>query len=217
MKAIIFDLDGVLVFTDHFHYKAWKKLADEIGVYFDEEINHRLRGVSRRESLEIILEKYSGEKPSEVQMQQWMECKNEMYKKLLSSMSVADVTEEVRSTLKKLREQGKLLAVGSSSKNARFILEKTELTEEFDAIADGTDISHSKPDPEVFLKAAEFLGVQPKDCCVVEDAFAGIDAAKAAGMMAIGIGDAAGYEKCDKKIQNFTELSELMMLDKEED
>ena len=208
MKAIIFDLDGVLVFTDRFHYLAWKALADRLGIYFDETINNRLRGVSRMESLDIILErseaKYSPEEKEALAAE-----KNEHYRQLLSSMTPADVSDEVRETLAELRRRGCRLAVGSSSKNARFILERVGLTEAFDAISDGTNITRSKPDPEVFLKAAEFLGEQPGDCAVVEDAFAGIDAAKAAGMLAVGVGEAASYEKTDVALAEFAKLLEL--------
>ncbi len=206
MKAFIFDLDGVIVFTDQFHYQAWKKMADDIGIYFDETINNRLRGVSRAESLEIILERYEGEPLSQEKKAELMERKNNTYRELLATMTPADVKDEVRDTLAKLRNRGYKLAIGSSSKNARFILEQVGLTDAFDAISDGTNISKSKPDPEVFLKAAQFLGVEPMECWVVEDAYAGIDAAKNAGMKAVGIGDAAGYEKADEKIDSLGEL-----------
>jgi len=205
MKAIIFDLDGVLVFTDKFHYKAWKKMADEIGVYFDEQINMRLRGVSRMDSLEIILERYEGETLSEAEKEMLAEEKNNTYRGLLAQLTPDDVTGEVRNTLRMLRERGYLLAIGSSSKNTKYILERVQLTE-FDAISDGTNITKSKPDPEVFLKAAQFLGVNPAECLVVEDARAGIDAAKAGGMLAAGIGDAAGYDKTDYALHSFSDL-----------
>ena len=142
-------------------------------------------------------------------MQQLMEEKNNTYRELLKTMTRDDVTDQVRNTLKKLHKAGVKLALGSSSKNAKFILEKVELLDTFDEISDGNNITHSKPHPEVFLKAAEFLGEKPEDCVVVEDAYAGIDAAKAAGMEAVGIGDAAGYEKSDYKIQNFEELLKI--------
>lgn len=206
MKAFIFDLDGVIVFTDKFHYQAWKQMADKMGIYFDENINNRLRGVSRAESLEIILERYEGELLSCERKLELMEEKNHTYRELLASMTPADVANEVRDTLKKLREAGYKLVIGSSSKNTKFILGKVELLDAFDAISDGTNITHSKPDPEVFVKAGEFLGIDASECVVVEDAYAGIDAAKAARMEAVGIGDAAGYEKADYKIQNFGEL-----------
>lgn len=206
MKAFIFDLDGVIVFTDQFHYRAWKEMADQMGIYFDEEINNRLRGVSRAESLEIILERYEGPELSAQKKAELMESKNNSYRRLLAAMTPADVEETVRETLAMLRKSGYKLALGSSSKNARFILERVDLTEAFDAISDGNNITHSKPHPEVFEKAAEFLGINPQECCVVEDAYAGIDAAKAAGMTAVGIGEAAGYEKADIKIREFSEL-----------
>lgn len=206
MKAFIFDLDGVIVFTDKFHYQAWKKMADKMEIYFDEVINNRLRGVSRAESLEIILERYDGEPLSEEKKAELMEEKNNTYRELLDTMTPADVTDEVRGTLKKLHEEGYKLAIGSSSRNAKFILEKVGLLDAFDAISDGNNITHSKPDPEVFIKAGEFLGERPEECVVVEDAYAGIDAAKAAGMTAVGIGDAAGYDKADYRIKSFGEL-----------
>lgn len=206
MRAIIFDLDGVIVFTDQFHYQAWKKMADDMGIYFDEAINNRLRGVSRAESLEIILERYEGEPLSQAKKAELMESKNNTYRELLSTMTPADVKDEVRKTLAELRNRGYKLAIGSSSKNAKFILQQVGLTDAFDAISDGTNISKSKPDPEVFLKAAQFLGAEPEECWVVEDAYAGIDAAKNAGMKAIGIGDASSYEKADERIASFSEL-----------
>lgn len=206
IKGLIFDLDGVIVFTDRFHYLAWKMMTNEIGVYFDKEINNRLRGVSRMESLDIILEKYDGEPLTVEKKDNLAFTKNEYYRELLNTMTPADVTNEVTQTLQTLRERGYKLAIGSSSKNAKFILEKTGLMNAFDAISDGTNISKSKPDPEVFLKAAEFLGLKPEECAVIEDAYAGIDAAKTGNMMAIAIGDAATYEKADMILGTFDEL-----------
>ena len=209
MKAFIFDLDGVLVFTDKFHYQAWKQMADGMGIYFDETINNRLRGVSRADSLEIILERYEGEPLSQEKKEELMKEKNDAYRALLATMTPADVSDEVRTTLKKLREGGCKLALGSSSKNAKFILEQVQLMDAFDAISDGTNITRSKPDPEVFQKAGEFLGESPDNCVVVEDAYAGIDAAKAAQMEAVGIGEAASYDKADYHIQSFGELLKI--------
>ena len=207
-QAVIFDLDGVICHTDKYHYQAWKEIADELGIEFNEMINNRLRGVSRMESFEIILEKYNG-KMSEEEKIHYTTKKNEVYKKLLKNMSEKDLTAEVKSMLERLREYGLKLAIGSSSKNAKFILEKVELLNAFDAISDGNNITHSKPDPEVFLKAGEFLGEDPANCVVVEDAYAGIDAAKAAGMLAVGLGDAFGYEKTDVKIEHFAQLLDV--------
>lgn len=209
VKGIIFDLDGVLVFSDGYHYAAWKKMADKAGIFFDEEMNNRLRGVSRRESLEIILEK-SNRSFTEDEKCRMMEEKNDCYVELLGKMTKSDVTDEVRDTLRTLKNKGIRIAVGSSSKNARYILERVELLDEFDAIADGTMISHSKPDPEVFLKAAELLGLKPEECLVVEDARSGIDAAKAGNMKAAGIGDASSYEATDYPICSPGDLMKLV-------
>ena len=206
MKAFIFDLDGVLVFTDRFHYRAWKTLADRLGIYFDETINNRLRGVSRADSLEIILERYDGKPLSQEEKNALMEEKNNTYRDFLATMTPADMSDEVRKTLDELRKRGHKLAIGSSSKNTKFILERVGMGDYFDAISDGTNITKSKPDPEVFLKAADFLGEAPENCIVVEDAHAGIDAAKAGGMTAVGIGEAASYEKTDYPIKTFADL-----------
>lgn len=205
IKAVIFDLDGVICTTDHFHYQAWKELADSLGIPFDEKVNHRLRGVSRMESLEIILEK-SKVKYTDEQKQALAEHKNERYKELLTSMSEADLTHEVKSTLDSLRCRGLKLAIGSSSKNAKFILERLGLGDYFDAISDGTNITHSKPNPEVFLKAAEMLGEAPSDCLVVEDALAGIIAAKAGRFQRVGIGEASQYRNYCQPISTFSDL-----------
>ena len=207
-RAFIFDLDGVIVFTDKFHYQAWKKMADGMGIYFDEIINNRLRGVSRMESLEIILEKYDGTL-TQAEKEARAEEKNGYYRELLKTMTPADVSDEVRETLQELRNRGYKLAIGSSSKNARFILERVGLLDFFDAISDGNNITNSKPDPEVFVKAAEYLDEKPENCIVVEDAYAGVDAAKAGGMDAAAIGDAASYEKADYVLKNFKDLLDI--------
>jgi beta-phosphoglucomutase len=209
IKGFIFDLDGVIVFTDQYHYLAWKEMADELGVYFDEEINNRLRGVSRMDSLEIILENYHGKPLTPEEKAALATKKNEAYRKLLSTMTREDVSPEVRQTLQKLHEKGYKIALGSSSKNAKYILEKVELLDAFDAISDGTNITYSKPHPEVFLKAADYIDLDPRDCAVVEDATSGIDAAKAGSMVAVAIGDATSYDKADYCIERFDELLEL--------
>ena len=206
IKAFIFDLDGVIVFTDKYHYLAWKQMADEMGIPFDEEINRRLRGVGRMESLEIILERYEGEPLSDEKKLKLCTYKNNVYREYLSTMTPDDVTADVRNTLAELRRRGFRLALGSSSKNAKYILENVGLLDAFDAISDGTNITRSKPDPEVFLKAAEFLGMDPSECAVIEDAEAGIDAAKAGGFTGIGIYDAASYSKADIALNVFSDL-----------
>lgn len=160
MKAFIFDLDGVIVSTDSLHYRAWKTLADRESIYFDEEINNRLRGVSRMESLEIILERatrsYTQEEKNEM-----AEYKNNVYRELLQVLTPADRLEGVTETLDALRQKGYKLAIGSSSKNTPVILQKIGYGSYFDAISDGNNITHSKPDPEVFLKAAEYFANFP--------------------------------------------------------
>lgn len=206
IKAVIFDLDGVICFTDQYHYQAWKALADRLGVYFDEAINNRLRGVSRMASLEIILER-SDKTYSQEEKETLTDEKNRMYRELLANMTPSDLSAEVRRTLEKLHERGYLLGIGSSSKNTKFILERIGLGGFFDAIADGTDITHSKPDPEVFLAAARKLGVRTADCAVVEDAKAGIEAAKATGMTALALfGDAKGCGVEDYDLTSFRDL-----------
>lgn len=188
-KAVIFDLDGVIVCTDECHYKGWKKLADEEGIYFDREINQRLRGVSRMESLEIVLEKankaYTAEEKAEM-----AERKNNFYREYIKDLTPADVLPGVMDFCEKLRAQGVKLAIGSSSKNTPAILKGIGLDTYFDAVADGNQITKSKPDPEVFLLAAKLVGIAPADCMVVEDAEAGVEAAIAGGMDVLGLGKA---------------------------
>lgn len=205
MKAFIFDLDGVIVSTDSLHYRAWKALADSEGIYFDEEINNRLRGVSRMESLEIILERATRTYTDEEKVAM-AEKKNGIYRELLQVLTPSDRLAGVTETLDALRAQGYKLAIGSSSKNTPIILGKIGYSGYFDAISDGNNIKNSKPDPEVFLKAAEFLQLQPSECFVVEDAEAGITAAKAGGFTAIGIGSAAEDPNADYAIQTFADL-----------
>lgn len=209
IRGIIFDLDGVLVFTDRYHYLAWKELADELKIPFDEVVNDRLRGVSRMESLEIILENDRTAVRSEAEKEALAKKKNKIYQKLLAKMTPADVSATVRSTLLDLREKGYRLAVGSSSKNAKYIMVQTHLSDYFDAVSDGTNITRSKPDPEVFLKAAAFLGLKPEECAVVEDADAGILAAKAGNMTAVAIGAGIKGGAADYHIQSLNELLNL--------
>lgn len=194
IKAVIFDLDGVIVSTDHYHYLAWKKLADELGIYFDEKINERLRGVSRQESLEIVLER-SNIKYSESQKAKMLQVKNDTYLKYILTMTKNDVSQEVLDILAYLEENKILKAIGSSSKNALTILKQIELLERFDIVVDGTKIKKSKPDPEVFLKATEMLGLNPSDCLVVEDAIAGVEASVNGGIKVLSISNAYGYQK----------------------
>ena len=197
-QAVIFDLDGVICFTDQYHFRAWKAVADKLGIYFDEAINNRLRGVSRMDSLEIILERYDGALSAQE--------KNDLYRALLANMSPNDLSAEVRQTLDALRAAGLKLAIGSSSKNTKFILERLGLEGFFDAISDGTNITRSKPDPQVFTMAAEFLGLPAKDCLVVEDAEAGIRAAVAGGFDSAGLGEAASCGLATYSMERFGDL-----------
>ncbi|MBP7935298.1 MAG: beta-phosphoglucomutase [Phycisphaerae bacterium] len=187
IRGVIFDLDGVLLTTDELHYQAWKQMADQEGIYFDRTINHRLRGVSRMESLEILLERasraYTPEEKSAL-----ASCKNHLYRELLQTLTTADVLPGVQALLAELRRRGIRVAVASSSKNAPLILSRVGLEGAFDAVANGNDIIHSKPHPEVFLLAAQRLGLLPGECLVVEDAAAGIEAGRRAGMAVFGIG-----------------------------
>ena len=208
-KGVIFDLDGVICFTDQFHYQAWKKLADRLGIEFDEKINDRLRGVSRMASLEIILEK-SARAYSDAEKESFAAEKNDAYRALLENMRESDVSEEVRNTLSELRARGVLLAIGSSSRNTPLILEKTGMKQYFDAVSDGNNITRSKPDPEVFLKAAQFLGLAPADCLVVEDAVAGIDAGGSGGFRTAAIGEATNYDRPDYKLTTFSDLLKIV-------
>lgn len=211
IKGVIFDLDGVLVFTDKLHYRAWKHMADKMNIYFDEEINNRLRGVSRMDSLEIILENYHGEPFTQKQKEIMATAKNDTYRELLKTMTRKDVSQEVRETLKELKTRGYKLSLGSSSKNAKFILERVELLDMFDAISDGNNIKKSKPDPEVFLKGAEYLGLNPEDCLVVEDAEAGVDAGLTGGMKVAAMGDAVYCHKADFELTTFSDLLKICL------
>ena len=205
LKGIIFDLDGVIVSTDEQHYLGWQALADRLGIPFSREVNSRFRGVSRMACMNI-LEELGGKHYTDSEKIAYADWKNEYYRELLDQMSPADLSQEVRSTLDALRARGLKLAVGSSSKNAKFILQRIGLSDYFDAVSDGTNISRSKPDPEVFLKAAEYLGLAPSDCLVVEDAVSGVEAAHAGGMKAATVGDAAGRGCGDFILSRFADL-----------
>lgn len=207
-KAVIFDLDGVLVHTDRFHYQAWKETTADYGLWFDEKMNDLLRGVSREESLAIILEQ-NKKQLTDHEKKELIIRKNEVYQNLIRSMSESDVSEEVLFTLKKLRKMNYRLAVGSSSKNARVILENTKLLSLFDEISDGNNITHSKPDPEVFEKAAQFLNVEKSLCIVVEDAVSGVEAGRRANMKTFAVGDASKKGCGD---YNVDELNDIIYL-----
>ncbi len=193
-EAIIFDLDGVVVSTDNCHYEAWKQLADEEGIYFDRTINERLRGVSRMESLEIVLEK-AEKSYSEDEKVTMAERKNGYYKELIKKLDKSAILPGAVEFITDAKAMGAKVAIGSSSKNTIAILTQIDLLETFDKIADGNDIKNSKPAPDVFLKAAEKLGIEPTKCVVVEDADAGVEAALAANMDVIAVGYASANPK----------------------
>lgn len=210
MRAIIFDLDGVLVSTDHFHDDAWRALARRLKISFDETACRRLRGVSRMAALELVLEQ-SPRRYTAAEKEALAAEKNTAYRAHIAGMTPADVADSTRTTLRSLKRRGLLLAVGSSSKNARFILEQTALTSYFDAIVDGNEITRSKPDPEVFLKAAAKLDVSPAEALVVEDAAAGIRAARSGGFQSAALGpDAAEAGLASHQIQNLADLLALV-------
>jgi beta-phosphoglucomutase len=209
IEAFIFDLDGVIVSTDRLHYEAWKTIADQEHIEFNESINNRLRGVSRMESLDIILEK--GHKQYSLEDKDHLATlKNTIYRSLLKNLSPNDVLPGVIEVLHHLKEKGIKVAIGSSSKNAPTILAYIGLTGMFDAIADGNDITRSKPFPDVFLKAAEKLNVSSSCCLVVEDAEAGIEAAKRAGMKSIALSDARKSIYADYRFDDIRELLSLL-------
>ena len=209
-KAVIFDLDGVICFTDEYHYRAWKTMADEMGIPFDRTVNNRLRGVSRMASLDIILEKYTGPALSQADKEKLAQKKNDLYRASLAEMSPKDLSDEVRETLNTLRDMGLRLAIGSSSKNTPFILGQIGLAGFFDAVSDGNNITRSKPDPEVFVKAAEMLGLAPDRCLVVEDAVSGAEAGHAGGMKVACLGDAAEHGAGDYNMRSIRELIDIV-------
>lgn len=206
ISAILFDLDGVLLSTDRYHYLAWKELADRLGIPFNEQDNEQFRGVSRMDCLEILLKKLPDRSFSEAEKLAFATEKNNRYREMLGQLTPSFVADEVRSTLAELRRRGYRMAVGSSSKNTRFILGQTDLLAAFDGIADGNDITRSKPDPEVFLKAAATVGTDPARCAVIEDAEAGLLAAKRGGMLPVAIGSAANSPLAGITLGSFSDL-----------
>lgn len=187
IQACIFDLDGVIVDTAVYHYKAWKRLANELGFDFTEHDNEKLKGVSRTRSLELILE-WGGVKKTEPEKEALAARKNKWYVEMIGHMTPDEVLPGAREFLEACENAGIKTALGSASKNSMTILEKTGITHFFSAVIDGNKVTRPKPDPEVFLKGAEELGVAPADCVVFEDAIAGVEAAINGGMKVVGIG-----------------------------
>lgn len=206
IKACLFDLDGVVVDTARYHYLAWKKIADELGFNFSENDNERLKGVSRMESLDILLELGKiniGQRAKE----ELASIKNDLYVSYIQKMTPDEILPGVIRFLDELHNFGILIALGSASKNALSILDKINIAHKFDVVIDGNKISKAKPDPEVFLKGAIELGIKPQDCLVFEDAQAGIDAARNGGMYVIGIGKPENLKNADFIIPGFETMN----------
>jgi len=206
IKAVIFDLDGVIVSTDEYHFQAWQRLAHEEEITFTEKHNEQLKGVSRMESLEIILKQSRKSYTAEAKVNM-AERKNSYYRDLLKNLSPSHILPGVLHFLKSLERQGIRVAIGSSSKNAVPILHKLGLIQSFEAVADGTNIKKSKPDPEVFLLAASLLSIPPTNCLVVEDAEAGVDAGLAAGMKVLAVGSASSLEKATFRAKDLSHIT----------
>ena len=203
-KAIIFDLDGVLTDTSEYHYKAWKRLADEEDIPFTHQENdEHLRGVSRRESLMYIIR---GRNYSEAQIQEMMDRKNRYYNEMITSMSPQDLVTGGRDLLSEIRNAGIKVAIASGSKNCRLVLERLDIISYFDGIADGYSVVNSKPAPDLFVYAAGLVQIPTPDCLGVEDADAGIDAIKTAGMQALGIGPEERFHRADKVLPTLASL-----------
>ncbi|HLT32286.1 MAG TPA: beta-phosphoglucomutase [Aquaticitalea sp.] len=205
-KAFIFDLDGVIVDTAKYHFLAWKKLANSIGVDFTELQNEQLKGVSRVQSLEKILG-WGNKSISEDEFMELMALKNDDYLSYINKMDEREILPDVSRILDFLSENNQHIALGSASKNARMILEKVNILNKFDIIVDGNDVSKAKPNPEVFLNAAQHLNCTPTDCIVFEDSVAGIKAANIASMVSIGIGAKETLKEADYVFNDFTEIT----------
>lgn len=186
-KAFIFDLDGVITDTAEFHFLAWKRLAEEEGIPFDRQVNEKLRGVSRRKSLEIIL---NDREFSEESIEEMMAKKNDYYQDYIDTITSENMLPGTKEILDELKNKGYKLAVGSASKNAKQVIKNLKITDMFETISDGFSVENTKPAPDLFLHTAKKMGVEPVSCAVFEDAEAGIEAALAADMTAIGIGPA---------------------------
>ena len=204
IKGAIFDLDGVLVDTAKYHYLAWKKLAEKLGFDFSEKDNEQLKGISRKQSLEILL-KIGGIKADESQKEKWAEEKNNCYVEYLKQLDKKALLEGTTEYLNRLHTEGVKISLGSASKNAPLILSQLAIEKCFDAVIDGNCISKAKPDPEVFLQAAKALNLKPENCAVFEDSLAGIQAAKKGGMIAVGVGNKNNLPGADFYVKSLGE------------
>ncbi|MCG0278297.1 MAG: beta-phosphoglucomutase [Thermanaeromonas sp.] len=207
----IFDLDGVIADTAKYHYLAWKRLADELGLYFDEKINERLKGIGRLESLEIILQE-NGRYFSRREKEYYANKKNEYYVEMIRRITPKDLLPGVADLISNLKDLGVKLAVASASKNAPAVLKNLGLVEWFDYIVDAGQIKKGKPDPEIFLVAARNIGVKPRECVGFEDSVAGIAALKAAGMFAVGVGDEKRLKDADLVVKDLTPTEQILKL-----
>jgi len=205
-EACIFDLDGVIVDTAVYHFKAWKRLANELGFNFTEAQNEQLKGISRIKSLELILG-WGGVERSSEEQQQLATRKNEWYVDMIHHMTPEEILPGVKELLEMLRAAGIKTALGSASKNASVILEKVGILSMFDVLVDGNTVAASKPDPEVFLRGAAALHIPPARCIVFEDAIAGVQAAKAAGMKVIGVGEQQVLGEADLVVRSLDTVS----------
>jgi len=207
IKAVIFDLDGVLVDTARYHDQAWEELATGFGYALTEADRHALKGRSRADSLEYILEQAGWEDADPAQKSRWLQAKNARYLELVEELTPHDAAEGAQDLLRHLREAGIKLALGSASQNATKVLSKIGMEGAFDSVVDGTRTTRSKPDPQVFEMAASDLGLDPKDCLVIEDAPAGIEAALAGGFRTIGLGDPVVLAQAHRVVASLKELS----------
>ncbi|OIQ30088.1 MAG: beta-phosphoglucomutase [Bacteroidetes bacterium MedPE-SWsnd-G2] len=210
MRGYIFDLDGVIVDTAKYHFKAWQSLAKKVGVSFDEAQNEQLKGVSRVKSLEKILA-WGNTTVSDDEFVSLMASKNEEYLEFIAEMDESEILPNVTEILQLLKSKGHPIALGSASKNAKIILERVNLLHMFDVLVDGNSVTTAKPDPEVFLKAAQGLGVKPDDCVVFEDSVAGVQAANTGGMISVGVGSPDVLSEADVVVKDFTELNEQFL------
>ncbi len=214
--ACIFDLEGVIVDTAVYHFLAWKRLADQLGIPFTKEDNERLKGVSRMASLEIILE-IGGRKLNDDRKQEYATLKNNWYIDYISKMTSDEILPGCLRFINELRDANVRVAIGSASKNTPLILKQVDILELFDAVADGNNVRNAKPDPEVFYKAASMLGIKPDNCVVFEDAIAGVQAALNAGMMCIGVGSANILTKAHFVVSGLNEMNMEKLLTIEKD
>ena len=206
IKGFIFDLDGVITDTAELHYQAWKKLTDDMGWAFDREVNEKLRGVSRMDSIHIIKDHNKAE-ISEEKLAELATLKNDIYVASLDQMTPDDYLPGAQEILNLLRKEGFLVALGSASKNSSKVLEQLEAKKYFDVIGDGNSVSKSKPAPDIFLFGAQQLGLKPEECIVYEDAESGVDAAKAGGFYSIGIGPKERVGHADLRFNSMAEAT----------